>query len=174
MKPHWDDFTAGIVTLTGNNFNVGRFTMRVNQQSFHISEYLEGARPLQITMQCPDGEARWIAWFWMDADGICQVNSGAPGPDPKTVAAPRSWALSLDCPPGEVVLLAIASKNKEALDFSEIDAAFSDKVISRKKVIEDKDQDEIVRLEALFRIIEDRARKLDSFLMATTRFTVKP
>ena len=147
------------------------FSIRVNKQTFHASEYREGAHPLHITMHCPDGEERWLSWFWMDEDGICQVNSDAPASDPRKVSEFRTWSMPIDCPHGEVLLLAVASKDKEALDFSEINAAFAGKVISKKKILEDKDRDEIARLEALVRLMEKRS---ESLVFATVGFTVKP
>jgi len=171
LTSHWDDHTAKLLTLAKNRSNVSSFTIRVNQQIFHASDHGEGAHPLLITMHCPDGEERWISWFWMDEDGICQVNSGAPAPDPKAVSGHRTWSMPLYCPHGEVLILATASKDKEALDFTELDMAFAEKVISKNKIKGHKDRDEIGRLEAMVRLMEMRA---SSLVFATVRFTVKP
>jgi hypothetical protein len=172
LTPHWKDLTARLVNVAEKRANGNMFVMRTNEAEFHLSQRKEGETPLMVTLSCPDNHERWCSFFWIDSEGLCQVNNDAPLP--VRLSGPLRLAYSLENLPGEVILIGFASRDKDTVDFSKMNTAFTEGQISRDKIEREKDNAEILRMDYLVRLIERYDLEADSFVSALVRFTIKP
>ncbi|MBU0756045.1 MAG: hypothetical protein KJ645_12955, partial [Planctomycetes bacterium] len=172
LTPHWENLIHRVRTLAEQRSNPALFQMKVNQTAFFRSNSNQGAEPLQITLKCPDNRSRWIALFWIDEDGLCQVNPSAPLPDP--IEGSKTWAFPLECPNGEVLLIGLVSGDQQALDFSGQDTAFADDMILKDKITSLSDPNEVDRLDRLIRCIKEQAAPSDGFAAAMAQCVVSP
>lgn len=166
LKPHWEELIARLIQQGELRANPSMFRLKTNRSVYHKSQYDEQATPILMTLVCPDGKTRWASVFWISKEGICQVNGAAPLPDKTN--EPKRWAYPIDGPEGEVILLALASKDKNMVSFQDADLSF-ERIIRRDQVEKQRNREEILRLESFVDMVEKRA-----FVSAITRFAIQP
>jgi len=177
LTPHWEMGVKGLFDIVNAAQNASIFKAHIGQQHYFVSDYPEydadgePPHPVSVILESPGSIVTWYVLFWIDAEGLFQVNDSAPEPD--RIPASKGINLTLGTCNGRVDLLLLASSNNEELEslvrnFGLVEG------LSRSEIETLKDRDETNRLYGLVAALEKLAAREDSFVASAAWFEQAP